>query len=395
MVEYSCSKCGKIFKQKSNYLVHTELKKYPCNYNKENQENTQLMSTNEFITQNVSVTENTNEVITQNVSVKNIDNSNKLTSLSLSSKKLKNIIIIDDIKENTKNNILTNDKDNDEYGEIIDDDAIDDLKCKFCDKEYSRKDNLSRHINKFCKAKKHFDEFELLKKKYEDIVEKYEEVLEVLASKNDISTTHSVNNSNNPTNSNNANNSNNTNNGSINSNNVNQKNSNNNITVFQFGKEDYSKIPNQLILKTIMSSTGAGIPCSLIEKLHFNKDYPEYQNVCITDMNRKYALLWNGKKWLKHKCEDIGTDMLDRCLCLISDRMDEIEKIVVDKKTLNIKKKALDKLENINSENEASDSDEDKQTTKLKAIERQKFRKKASDKIEEFLYNNRDLINTK
>jgi hypothetical protein len=85
--------------------------------------------------------------------------------------------------------------------------------------------------------------------------------------------------------------------------------------------------------------------------------------------------------------------MLDRCLYLISDRIDEIEKIVVDKKVFDIKKKALNKLENI--DDEAEDSNEDEKITKIKANERLKFRKIASEKIEEFMYNNRDIIKTR
>ena len=160
-------------------------------------------------------------------------------------------------------------------------------------------------------------------------------------------------------------------------------------------KEDYSKIPNQLILKAIMTSTGAGIPCNLIEKLHFNNDFPELKNICITDRNRKYALLWNGKQWIQHKYEDLGTDMLDRCLYLISDRMDELQSIVKDKQTFNIKKKALDKLENVNLEDEAEDSNEDEKITLQKAFKREQFRKQASEKIEESLYNNRKLVDIK
>jgi hypothetical protein len=378
MVEYTCLKCGKVFKQKSNYLAHTELKKYPCDLK---QENIVVPQNGEIIEKN-----------TQKNSININDDSKKLNKISITSKKLNNIIIIDDDNDN---NILQDGKKDDiiDVNNDIDDDNIlndnnktlnEILLCKYCDKQYSRKDNLVRHTTKYCKAKKKFDDFEQLKQKYEDILEKYEELL---AYKNETTIKHdNVNNTFNTTN---------TNNGSINSNNVSQNNSNNNITIVQFGKEDYAKIPNQLILKTIMSSTGTGIPCSLIEKLHFNKDYPEYQNVCITDLNRKYALIWNGKKWMKHKYEDIGIDMLDRCLCLISDRMDEIEKIVVDKKTFNIKKKALDRLENINSDDEAENSDEDENITRLKILDRQKSRKKASDKITEILHNNRDLINKK
>ena len=101
-----------------------------------------------------------------------------------------------------------------------------------------------------------------------------------------------------------------------------------------------------------------------IEKIHFNNDYPEYKNVCITDINRKHALLWNGKKWLRKRYDNIGTDMLDKCLYLISDRMDELEKIVSDHYTFNIKKKTLDRLENINSDEELDGSEDDEKAIK-------------------------------
>jgi hypothetical protein len=188
-------------------------------------------------------------------------------------------------------------------------------------------------------------------------------------------------------NKNNTNNTNNTNNGQINCNNT--------VNIYQFGKEDYSKIPNQLILKAIMSSTGAGIPCKLIEKLHFNNDFPELKNICITDRNRKYALLWNGKQWTQHKYDDLGTDMLDRCLCLISDRMYALQSIVKDKRMFNIKKKALDELENIKLEDEVDDSNEDDKITLQKVSYVEQFRKQASEKIEESLYNNRKLVDIK
>jgi hypothetical protein len=190
-----------------------------------------------------------------------------------------------------------------------------------------------------------------MKKKYEELLTKYEETKIV--------------------------------NTNINSNNtINNTQTTNNITIYQFGKEDYSKITNNDILKTIMSATGAGIPVALIEKMHFNNQYPEFKNVCITDKNRKNALLWNGTKWLRKKYENIGIEMLDRCLYLMSDRMDELTKLVTDIKTFNIKRKAIDKLENVNSDDEEHEN----------VVGRKFFRNSASNQIEESLYNNKDNI---
>jgi hypothetical protein len=362
MVIHTCEKCGKTFNQKTNYLNHTKLKKVPCNWK--------------------NVEETLRLLITSN----NSNNSNNSENINKNDK-------VEDDKKIYKKHIK---EDNE-------------LKCYDCGKVYSRKDNLIRHKKSFCK-KKYTEEkngiyndellekedidnkeeltdkekYDLLKKEFDILKANQEKLMDLLLKKeNEEATKNNINNTNNNTNCNN------TNNGQINSNN--QTNTNN-INIFQFGKEDYSKIPDSIILKAIMSSTGAGIPCNIIEKLHFNNDFPEFKNICITDKNRKHALFWNGNKWIRRKYENLGTDMLDRCLYLISDRMDDLEKLVVDKKTFGIKKKALDKLENVNSDDEAEDTDEDEKITIKKTNDRQKFRKQASDIIENLLYDNRDVI---
>jgi hypothetical protein len=294
MVNYTCNICGKIFKQKSNYMNHTKNKKIPCKTPSKISSKIPCKISNQIISDNENL-------ISQN-SLKIIPN--------LSIKPIKKICAIKKIIPNM-----------DEH-RIMEDEYINNkkYKCKYCEGEFSRIDNFNRHINIYCKSKKKYDEFDILKAKYENVLSKYEELIELF--------NNNVSNSNNKNNCINSNN----------SNNVCQTNSNN-ITIVQFGKEDYSKIPNGLILNSLMTSTGIGIPCKLIEKMHFNNDYPEFQNVCITDKNRKYALLWNGDNWQCKKYENIGFDMLDRCLCLITDRMEQIEKGIDDKKALNIKKK--------------------------------------------------------
>ena len=72
--------------------------------------------------------------------------------------------------------------------------------------------------------------------------------------------------------------------------------------------------------------------------------------------------------------------------------MNELEKIVSDHYTFNIKKKTLDRLENINSDEELDGSEDDEKAIKNKVEDRKNFRKFASEKIEETLYNNKDII---
>ena len=322
MVTYMCQKCNKIFKQKSHYVNHVENKKYPCVYEPPN--NSQIPLNNSQIPLNNS-------------------------QIPLNTSRILNNIVIKDHNDD-KNYIY----------------------CEYCNKEFTRKDNLTRHLNNYCKSKQKTDEFDKLKQKYEELLLKYDDMLK----------TKGI------TNSNNLNNSKNTTNTMNNSHNTNLTN-NSNITIYQFGKEDYSKITNNDILKSIMSSTGVGIPVALIEKMHFNNEYPEFKNVCITDINRKHALLWNGKKWLRKKYEKLGTEMLDRCLCLISDRMDELEELVTDKKTFSIKKKTIDRLEDIDSD---YDDDFDENIIKANIEDKKNFRVFVSNKIEESLYNNKDII---
>jgi hypothetical protein len=99
MVKYNCKKCGKEFKQKSHWIRHIENKKFPC-------------------------------------------------------KQINIIILKEDLKEDLKNE--------EEFGSICDKNC-EDLKnseqkinkkvfCKFCMGEFSRSDNLKRHLdNNKCK----------------------------------------------------------------------------------------------------------------------------------------------------------------------------------------------------------------------------------------------------
>ena len=414
---YSCEKCGKQFKQKSNYIVHVTKKKIPCVAIEKNENFQFFSSQKEGVPpvgreKNIENTKNKNlnrplDIYLneeKNINTKIEKNLNFPPSGSKKTKKcLKNEIKKNIFRPNTNLNLyaienIQNLNNQEEINKFNETDALEInnnltinsldnglFKCEFCDNEFTRKDNLKRHIETKCIHKKYQDKYDKIKKEFDEFRTKYEKMYNLMMNKND-SKSKTVNNLKNTNN--------NINNGSINNNNQTNSHSNNqtnnNINIYQFGKEDYSKIPNKLILKAIMSSTGAGIPCNLIEKIHFNNDYPELKNICITDINRKHALFWNGNKWIRRKYEKLGTDMLDRCLYLISDRMDDLEKIVIDKKTFGIKKKAIERLEDIDS-NDSGDS-ENLDINHQKALEHHKFRKQASEIIEDLLYNNRDLV---
>ena len=92
----------------------------------------------------------------------------------------------------------------------------------------------------------------------------------------------------------------------INNNNNNNTNSNNNITntvinnsvikLVNFGSEDLNKISHNVFIDTIKSQ-GAGLFNKAIEGIHFNKDYPENQNIYISDINRGKVMVYKDEKW--------------------------------------------------------------------------------------------------
>ena len=344
MVTYNCEICNKIFDKKSHFTQHLN-KKYPCK---------QIINLN--YEKNLNLPPNSSNFPPNSSNFP--PNSSDLPKII--SKKIKQI----------NNNDL--------------------FVCDYCKKQFTRFDNRIRHLDNRCKIKKQADELELLKQKYENALQEIDNFKKQLG---EYKPNENINNiKNNIANIANITN--------INNNNITQ-----NINIIQFGKEDLSKISNNLILNTLLKSSGqptvafsintkgAGIPSMLVENIHFNDDYPEYKNICITDMNRKYALLWNGKKWIKRKYDNIGNELLDKCLFIITERLDEIkETLPYDKKLLGIKLKALDRLENKDPNDEPEYSEEDDILIQSRIEDRKNFRKMASDKIEEVLYNNKDKI---
>jgi hypothetical protein len=83
----------------------------------------------------------------------------------------------------------------------------------------------------------------------------------------------------------------------INGNNNNVNNGTiNNIVIVGHGKEDMSKIDSADILKVLKNGYNSTI--HLTETVHFNPKYPEFQNIYISNIKDKYAMMYNGEKWI-------------------------------------------------------------------------------------------------
>jgi len=177
--------------------------------------------------------------------------------------------------------------------------------CKFCGKEYKHKQSITKHIKNSC-VKKEDDYKELVnllnmqienqkkeladekqerKKENQSLIKQIESLkgkLEIKGSFNTI---------------------------------------NNNITL-NYKDTDVSHLTDNDYRSCIRKVCHSVL--KLIEKIHFNPDKPENMNVYISNMRDKYAMLYEGNKWiLKNKNEAIDK--------LYNDKEDMLEEWVNDK----------------------------------------------------------------
>ena len=48
----------------------------------------------------------------------------------------------------------------------------------------------------------------------------------------------------------------------------------------------------------------------IVQLVHFNEKVPENHNICIKNINGKYALVYNGEKWIKMSKTDVINDLI-------------------------------------------------------------------------------------
>jgi hypothetical protein len=214
---------------------------------------------------------------------------------------------------------------------IIPQKVINNNKCDYCDKIFSRKDVAVKHMKNHCKVVKQLnkeneeqnDTDERLK-----LLELEIERLKFLELENDRMKKEimELKNINQPIinqkkgvigNNNTINNTNNTNN-----------TTNNNIIIVACGKEDMSKINKKDILKAL--NTGFMSPVSLIEKTHFNDEHPEYHNIFIPDLKNAHAQVHDGTRWVKKNTNDVIDELYDKNIAYIGYALDN-EKEMIDK----------------------------------------------------------------
>jgi hypothetical protein len=154
--------------------------------------------------------------------------------------------------------------------------------CKKCERVFSRKDNLKRHMDNktrpCIKAELILKlENEILKEKYEIVIKENHELKENeinIINKNSINTINNLNN-----------------------NNINITNNYNIVKIIDHGKENYNNIDIKKIIKENKLLPELNYISTIIYNIHCNDDFPEYQNIFIPDKNRDKATVYRDGKW--------------------------------------------------------------------------------------------------
>ena len=259
--------------------------------------------------------------------------------------------------------------------------------CNFCNYSSIRIDNFKRHLS-ICKVRK--EETQDKEAIYQELVRR----MEILENQNnklfiknkELNNKISLLKSSSKKNIQNNKNIKNLNNGII-----------NNTIIIKHGKEDLNKIDDTVFLDAFLKSTGAKIPEKIIEGIHFNKKYPEYKNIYISDINREKVMIHNGKNWILTPGDNLTSNLLDKSINFSENKYEYITTKDITKDIINErnKKKIINglKIMELMKEFDSDEQDEDGNTiTKDDKDRRNYLRNKAEEYIKLLLYNNRNEI---
>jgi hypothetical protein len=232
----------------------------------------------------------------------------------------------------------------------IDNDIYKNNTCNDCNKIFSTKFNLKKHMI-ICKkiiANNDSAQIEELK---EMLFKQQKEILELKESNKNITITDNSNTTNNTT------------------------NNNLNINIYSAGKEDLSRLSHEEIIK--ICTSGTYYPIVAAEIIHCNKKYPEFQNFLISNLRSNTGLVFINDNWVSKSQDEILSSLMHVDKKHVSDLM----------KDLKVDDKLQVKLESTKEEidnNESKEHQKPKIRSKLyNASKMVNKNKKIKDKVNE------------
>lgn len=274
MVRYECNKCGKSFHQKSNFLIH-QFRKYECQPLSVKNHHAILHDGQTSDQNGTKSVENGTADLDSHPMEKpseNQDFSPKIVHATTIT--LKNLE--SGINETTQ-------------------------ECYHCRKKYKNRKSLVRHV-KTCK----------MLEKFNNSVANSQNSALIPSEKKTINNMTTINNNNQTTNN---------------------KNTQNIIYVDNrscsdtklkpFGKENLGFLTEDF-LQSVIIEPEEGI-LRLIEKVHFNKDVPENQNIQFKNKKEPYIDIFNGKKWEKQDKKTAIQNIITTKKDIMDDFVDEYD----------------------------------------------------------------------
>jgi hypothetical protein len=254
-----------------------------------------------------------------------------------------------------------------------------DLSCIYCSIVVSRKDVLTKHINKHCKVKKNLD------------IEK-EKIFNLLVEKDNIINKKNKENEELKLLIKEQNNKINEQNDKINKilEKVSIKNINkgviNNITIspnklVKFGTEDVSKI-DTTVFANVLNKSGKDCFLEIADKIYNNDKYPQYKTIYMNDKNRNQFMTYDGKNWKLNNIKVLYI-VVEKLKKFIDIKNDEIEEKIKNNPVLQDKiKTRLMKYYNMYFD-ETDDATPER---------KKEFQNMLDKSLIEFLYNIKDSV---
>jgi hypothetical protein len=247
---------------------------------------------------------------------------------------------------NDKNNDnITNNSDKNDKNQI---DAkklreyLDECKCVYCDKKFTRKNSVLYHIKNNCKKVREIEnkkqqiflklkeeennrinKLEEENKKLKEAMEKKDndfskEIMELKKSIQELKTgsitTKNIN-SHNKTKTNMNINSNNT------DNSINTNYNNQNIVLNNYNKEDLSILDDDTILAIM--KRGYQSTVELTRAIHFNPEFPENHNIFIPKINERHGMVYQNNSWKLIDKDELADDIFENKKDLIVQNLDK------------------------------------------------------------------------
>ena len=198
--------------------------------------------------------------------------------------------------------------------------------CNYCPNRFTSRSAMNRHMRELCadKNKSTQDKLEKIEKENERLRKNAEETKKIMAKllsdvkKLKEGKKSSVANINNETNINNCDT--NINNGVIVNNNI------KNVNLICYGKEDMTRFSQEAMIEVY--NEGLYAAAKLTEMVHFNKDYPEYHNIYISNNKTGKVKIFKNNKWELAEKKEVVEKMYEDSKDFLEENLDEYAKII-------------------------------------------------------------------